>query len=82
MSPDKVSNTLRDEGSMASAVSVSDARMMRRSDAFPQKVPDFVNPAPYIRAYTTDTISHTCIRRVSTCVITDATRSRYRAAVA
>ena len=32
LSPDKVSNTLRDEGSMASTVSASDARM-RRSDA-------------------------------------------------
>ena len=34
LSPDKVSNTLRDEGSMASAVSASDARM-RRSHLFP-----------------------------------------------
>ena len=32
MTPDKVSSTLRDEGSMASAVSASDADM-RRSDA-------------------------------------------------
>ena len=37
LTPDKVSNTLRDEGSMASTVSASDAHM-RRSDARPRFV--------------------------------------------
>ena len=45
LTPDKVSSTLRDEGSMASAVSASDADM-RRSDSFPRFVPDFTGPPP------------------------------------
>ena len=44
--PDKDSNTLRDEGSMASAISASDASM-RGSDARLRFLPEVTNPTPY-----------------------------------
>ena len=44
--PDKVSSRLRDQGSMAMAVSASDASM-RGSDALPHFVPDLTGPTPY-----------------------------------
>ena len=50
LTPDKVSNTLRDEGSMASTVSASDARM-RRSDVFLRFVPESNNPTPYLEPW-------------------------------
>ena len=46
LTPDKVSSTLRDEDSMASAVSESDADM-RRSDANPRLLVVRFGPAPY-----------------------------------
>ena len=46
LTPDKVSSTLRDEDSMASAVSESDADM-RRSDANPRLLVVRFSPAPY-----------------------------------
>ena len=46
MSSGKKFNTAREQSSMASTVSASDAHM-RGSDAFLRFVPDFVNPAPY-----------------------------------
>ena len=67
LTPDKVSNTLRDEGSMASTVSASDARM-RRSDARLRFVPEvimiraqprFLQISQILRLYTTDDEKYT-----------------------
>ena len=48
--PDKDSNTLRDEGSMASAISASDASM-RGSDARLRFLPEVTNPTLYARRH-------------------------------
>ena len=55
--PDKDSNTLRDEGSMASAISASDASM-RGSDARLRFLPEGTNPTPYFIMPNTTTVTH------------------------